>query len=151
MVFSPSVMSSCLQPHGPQHASFPVLHYLLEFAQTNVHWVNDATLPSHPLTPFSYCPQSFPASESFPMSRLFASGGPSGGQGIGASASASVFPMDIQGWFPLGLTAFISLQSKGLSRVFSSTTVLKHQFFGTRSSSWSNSHILTNLGQSEVK
>ena len=82
--------------------------------------------------PFSSCLQSFPASGSFPMSWLFASGG----QSIGAAASASVLPRNIQGWFPLGLTGWISLQSKGLSRVFSSTTVRKHQFFGTQPSLW---------------
>ena len=76
---------------------------------------------------FSFCPQSFPASGAFPINRLFALGG----QSIGASASASVLPMNIQGWFPLGLTGWISLLSKGLSRVFSSNTVQKNQFFGT--------------------
>ena len=76
---------------------------------------------------FCFCPQSFPASGAFPINRLFALGG----QSIGASASASVLPMNIQGWFPLGLTGWISLLSKGLSRVFSSNTVLKNQFFGT--------------------
>ena len=88
---------------------------------------------------FSFCPQSFPASGSFPMSWLFASGG----QKIGASASASVLPMNIEGWFPLGLTGLISFQSKGLSRVFSSSTVGKHQFFGAQPFLWSNSHICT--------
>ena len=91
--------------------------------------------------PFSSCPQSFPASGFFPMSQLFTTGG----QGIGASASASVLPMSIQGWFPLGLTGFIFLQSKGLSGVFSSTTIWKHQFFGTQPSLWSSSHICTLL------
>ena len=81
--------------------------------------------------------QSFPVSGSFPVSRLFASGGQSTG------ASASVLPVNIQGWFPLGLTGWISLQSKGLSRVFSNTTVQKHQFFSTQPSSWPNSHIRT--------
>ena len=95
------------------------------------------TIPSS-VTPFSY-PQSFPASGTFPMSWFFASGG----QGIGASASASVLPMNIQGWFPLGLTGFIPLLSKGLSKVFPSTTVWKHQFFGAQPSLWSNSHIHT--------
>ena len=80
------------------------------------------------LAPFSSCPQPFPASGSFPMSQFFASGG----QSIGALASPSVLPMNIQDWFPLGLTGLISLQSKGLSRVFSNTTVQKHQFFGAR-------------------
>ena len=101
---------------------FPVLHYLLEFAQTHVHWVSDAIQPSHPVILFSSCLQSFPASRSFPMSPIFASGG----QRIGASASASVLPMNIQSWFPLRLTGLISLLSKGLSRVF--TAVRKHQF-----------------------
>ena len=90
----------------------------------------------HPL--FS-CLQSFPASESFPVSWLFISGG----QNIGASASAPVFPMTIQGWFPLGLTRLISLLSKGFSRVFSIPTVQKHQFFGPQPTLWSNSHIHT--------
>ena len=86
---------------------------------------------------FSSCPQTFPASGSFPMSRLFTSGG----QSIGVSTSASVLPMNIQGWFPLGFTGLISLQPKGLSRVFSSTTVWKHQFLAIQPSLWSNSHI----------
>ena len=89
------------------------------------------------VTPFSLCPQSFPVSVSFPMSWLFASGGKSIG------ASASVLPMNIQGLFPLGLSTLISLLSKGLSRIFSSTTVQTHQFFGTQPSSWSNFHIHT--------
>ena len=90
-----------------------------ESAQTHVHWVSDAIQPSHPLspTPFPSCPQSFPASGSFLMNDLFRSGG----QSIGASASASVLPMNIQDWFPLELTGWISLQFKGLSRVFSNT------------------------------
>ena len=95
---------------------FPILHYLPECAQTQIHWVSDANQQSHPLPtshliPFSSCPQSFPASGSFPMSRLFASGG----QSIGASFSTSAFSMNIQGWFPLGLTCLILL-SKGLSK-----------------------------------
>ena len=85
---------------------------------------------------FSSCLQSFPAPGSFPKSWLFASGG----QSIGASTSAPVLPMNIQGWFPLGLTGLISLQSKRLSRVFFNTTVQKHPFFGTQPSLWSNSH-----------
>ena len=85
------------------------------------------------------CLQSFTASGSFPMSRLFTSGG----QSIRASASASVLPVNIQGWFPLGLTHLVSLQSKGLSRVFSNTTIRKHQSLGTQSSLWTNSHIHT--------
>ena len=89
--------------------------------------------------PFSSCLQSFPASGSFPMSRFFESGG----QSIGVSASASVLPMNIQDWFPLGLTGWISLQSKRLSRVFFNTTVQKHQFFGIQLSLKPNSHIYT--------
>ena len=92
---------------------------------------------SSSVSPFSSCLQSFPASGSFPMNQFFASGGPSIG------ASASVLPMNIQDWFPLVLTGLISLQSKGLSRVFSNTTVQKRQFFGAQLSLWSNSHIHT--------
>ena len=103
---------------------FPVLHYLPKFAQTHVHWVGDAIRPSSSVTPFSSCPLSFQASESFPVTWLFASGA----QSIGTSASVSVLPMNTWCWFPFGLTGLISLLSKGLSRVFSSTTVLKHQF-----------------------
>ena len=101
----------------------PVHHQLLEFTQTHVHWVGGAIQPSHPLLSFSSCLQSFPASGSFQMSQFFASGGQS------IRALASVLPMNIQNWFPLGWTGWISLQSKGLSRVFSNTTVKKHQFF----------------------
>ena len=92
---------------------------------------------SSSVVPFSSCLQSFPTSGSFPMSQFFVSGG----QRIGASAS--VLPMNIQDWFPLGLTSWISLQSKSFSRVFSNTTVQKHQFFGAHLSLWSNSHIHT--------
>ena len=92
---------------------------------------------SSSVTPFSCCPQSFPASGSFPVSHLF----PSGGQSPGASASAWIPPVNIQGWFPLGLTGLSSLLSKGLSRVFSSTRVWRHQFFDAQLSFWSNSHI----------
>ena len=92
---------------------FPVLHYLPEFAQTLVHWVWCHPIISSSAGPFSSCPQYFPASESFPMSQFFASGG----QSTGASASASVLPVNIQGWFPLGLSGLISLQAKGLLRV----------------------------------
>ena len=93
--------------------SFPVLHYLLEFAQTQVHWVSDANQPSHPLS--SSSPPAFNLSQSgsIPVSQFFTLGG----QSIGVSASASVLPMNIQDWFPLGWTVWISLQSKGLSRV----------------------------------
>ena len=117
---------------------FPVLCHLPEFAQTHVHWVGDAIQPSHPLiVPFSSYLQYFPASGSFPMSQLFA--WPKGGQSFGASAS--ILPMNIQDWFPVRLTGLI-LQS-GFSRVFSSTTIWKHQFFGAQPSLWSNSHIHT--------
>ena len=98
---------------------FPVLHHLLNLANTHIHWFGDAIQLSH-LFPFS-CLQSFWVSGSFVMALRI------GGQSIGASASASVPPMNIQSWFPLGLTGLISLQSKGLSRVFSNTTVQKHQ------------------------
>ena len=116
---------------------FPALHYLPGFAQTHVHWVDDAIQPSHSVTFFSSCPQSFPASGSSPVSQLLASGG----QSIGDSASASVLPLNIQDWFPLGLTGLISLQSKGLSRIFSYTTIQKHQFFSAQLSLWLTSHI----------
>ena len=111
-------------------------HQLLEPAQTLGHWVGDAIQPSHPL--LSPSPAfSLPASGSFPMSQFFSSGG----QSIGALAS--VLPMNIQDWFPLGWTGLISLQSKGLWRVFSNTTVQKHQFFSAQLSLWSNSHTHT--------
>ena len=113
---------------------FPVLHYLLEFIQTHVI---ESVTPSS-VIPFT-CLQSFPASWPFRTRWLFALDG----QSFGASASASVLPMNIQGWFPLGLTGLISLQSKGCSRVFSSTTVWKYQFFSAQPSLWSNSHIWT--------
>ena len=100
-------------------------------------WCHPAISSS--VVPFSSCPQSLPASGSFPMSQLFAWGS----QSIGVSASTSVLPMNTQGWFPLEWTGWISLQSKGLSRVFSNTKVQKHQFFGTQLSSQSNSHIHT--------
>ena len=98
---------------------FPVLHHLLELAQTHVRWIGDTIQPSCPLSPFSSCLQSFLASGSFLVSQLFVSGD----QSIGALVSASVLPMNSQGWSPLGWTGWISLQSKGLSRVFSNTTV----------------------------
>ena len=106
----------------------------LKLSPTN--WWCHPTISSS-VVPFSSCLQSFPASGSFPRSQFFASGGKSTG------ASASVLPMNIQDWFPLGLTGWISLQSKGLSRVFSNTTVQKYQFFGAQLSLWSNPHIHT--------
>ena len=125
--FSCSVMSDSLQPHGLQHARPP--------CPSPTPWVYPNSCPlsrwCHPTTsssvaPFSSCPQSFPASGSFQMSQLFAWGG----QTIGVSASVSVLPKNIQDWFPLGWTGWISLLSKGPSRAFSNTTVQKHQFLG---------------------
>ena len=127
-------------PVGCSTPDFNVLHYLLEFAQTHVHWVSDAIQPSNPLLPlFLLLTQYFPGSGSFQMSQFFTSDG----QSIGASAWASVLPMNIQGWFPLGLIGLISWQSKGLSSIFSNTTAQKHQFFSAQLSSQSNSHIHT--------
>ena len=137
-----SVAQSCPTLCDPMNRStpgLPVHHQFREFTQTDVHWVGDAIQPSHPVIPFSSYLQYLPASRSFPMSQFFTSGG----QSIRVSASASVLPMNIQCWFPLGWTGLISLQSEGLSRVFSITTVQKHQFFGTQLSLWSNSHIHT--------
>ena len=105
---------------------FPVYHQLLELAQTHVHWVSDAIQPSHPLSSSSL--PAFQTSGSFPMSQFFALGGLS----IAVSASASVLPMNIQDWFPLGLIGLISLQSRGLLRVFSNITVQKHPFFSAQ-------------------
>ena len=134
-----SVAQSCPTLSDPMNCStqgLPVHHQLLEFTQTHVHRVGDAIQPSHPVFPFSSCPQSLPASESFPMSQLFAWSG----QSIGVSALASVLPMNTQDWSHLGWSGWI-LQSKGLSRVFSNTTVQKHQFFSAQPSSQSNSNI----------
>ena len=114
-------------PMNHSMPGLPVHHQLPEFTQTHVHWVGDAIQMSHPVIPFSSCPESFPESGSFQMSQLFASGG----QSIGVSASTSVLPVNSQDWSPLGWTVWISLQSKGLLRVFSNTTVQKHQFFST--------------------
>ena len=123
-----SVVSDSLRPHGLQHTR-PPCPSPTPGAYSNsclLCWWCHPTISSS-VIPFSSCLQPFPASGSFPMSQFFASGG----QSIGASAS-SVFPMNIQDWFPLGWTGWISLQSKGLSRVFTNTTVQKHQFFGTQ-------------------
>ena len=138
--FSRSVMSGSLQPHGLQHARFPCpspTPRVYSNSRPLSPWYHPTISSS--LIPFSSCLQSFPASGSFQMSQFF----PSSGQSIGVSASASVLPMNIQDWFPLGWTSWISLQSKGLSRVFSNTTVQKHQFFGAQLSLQSNSHIHT--------
>ena len=129
-----SVAQSCPTLCDPMNRStpgLPVHHQLLEFTQTHIHWVTDTIQPSHPVVPFSSCPQSLAASESFPMSQLFAWGG----QSTGASASAAFPPKKSQGWSPSEWTGWISLQSKGLSRVFSNTTVQKHQFFSAQLSS----------------
>ena len=107
---------------------YPVLHYLQQCTQIHVHWVGDAIQQSHPLSSPSPPAQSFPASWAFPMSQFFASGG----WNIVVSVSASVLPMNFQDWSPLGWTGLISLQTKGLSRVFANTTVQKHQFFSTQ-------------------
>ena len=132
---SHSVMSDSLRPHGLQHARPPC-----PSPTPGVH-PNSCPLSQwcHPtisssVVPFSSCLRSFPSLGSFQMNQLFTSGG----QSIGVSASASVLPMNIQDWFPLGWTCWISLQSKGLSRVFSNTTVQKHQLFGVQLSLWSN-------------
>ena len=127
-----SVAQSCPTLCDPMEGStpgLPVHHQLPEFTQNSCpssQWCHQTI--SSLVVPFSSCLQSFPASGSFPMSQYFASGG----QSIGVSASALVLPVNIQNWFPLGWTGCISLQSKGLSTVFSNTTVQKHQFFGTQ-------------------
>ena len=107
---------------------FPTLHYLPEFAQTHVHSVSDAIQPSHPLPPCLLPPSIFPSIRVFSNESTLRSGGQS--TGASASASASILPVNIQGWFPLGLTDLISLQSKGHSSVFSSTIIWKHKFLG---------------------
>ena len=127
--FSRSVVSNSLPPHGLQH-SRPLCPSPTPRVRPNScplsQWCHPTVSSS--VIPFSSCPESFPAAGSFQMSQLF----PSGGQSIGVSASTSVLPMDTQDWSPLGWTGWFSLQSKGLSRVFSNTTVQKHQFFGAQ-------------------
>ena len=138
--FSCSVVSDSLRPHESQHARPPCLSPtpgVYSNSCPSSRWCHPAISSS--VIPFSSCPQSLPASESFPMSQLSTWGG----QSIGISALASVLPMNIQDWSPLEWTGWISLQSKGLSRVFSNTTVQNHQFFSTQLSSQSNSHIYT--------
>ena len=140
--FSP-VAQSCPTLCDPMNCStpgLPVHHQLPEFTQTSrpsSRWCHPAISSS--VIPFSSCPHSLPASESFPMSQLFTWGG----QRIGISASESVLPKKSQGWSPSEWTGWISLQSKVLSRVFYNTTVKKHQFFSAQLSSQSNSHIHT--------
>ena len=138
--FSNSVTSDSLQPCGLQHARFPCPLPSPRACSNSCpsSWWYHPTISSS-VVPLSSCLQSFPASGSCLISRFFASGG----QSIGATASASVLSMDIQDWSPLGLTGCISLQSTGHSRVFSNTTVQKHQFFVSQPSLWSNSHIYT--------
>ena len=128
-----------LQPHGLQPTRLLSLSPTPGACSNSCPWSRWCHPTISFVTPFSYCLQSFPASESFPVSQFFTSGG----QSIGISASASVLPMNTQDWSLLGWTGFISLQSKGLSRVFSNTTVQKHQFFGVQLSLQSNSHINT--------
>ena len=138
--FSHSVVSDSLRPHEPQQARPPC-----PSPTPRVHpnswplsqWCHPTT--SFSVVPISSCSQSFPTSGSFQMSQLFTSGG----QSIGVSASTSVLPKNTQDWSPLGWSGWISLQSKGLSRVFSNTTLQKHQFFGTQPSLWPNFRILT--------
>ena len=131
----PKLYPTLNDPMDCKTPGFPVLHYLPESAQTHVHWFDDAIQPSHSPLPLLLLPSVVPTIRVFPISQLFASDG----QRIRASASASVRPIYIQGWFPLGLSALITLLFKGLSKVFSSTTVWKHQFFSTQPSLWSNS------------
>ena len=138
--FSHSVVSYSFWPHGLQHARLPCPSPTPRACSNSCptsRWRHPTISSS--VVPFSSCLQSFPASGSFPISQFFASGG----QSIGASASASVLPMYIYYWFPLGLTGFISLQSKGLSRVFSNITAQNHKFFGTQLYLWPNSYMHT--------
>ena len=136
--FSRSVVSDFLRPHESQHTRPPCLSpspRVHSNSRPSSWWCHPAISSS--VIPFSSCPQSLLASESFTMSQLFAWGG----QSTGVSALTSFLPKNTQGWSPLEWTEWISLQSKGLSRVFSNTTVQKHQFFGAQLSSQSNSHI----------
>ena len=138
--FSHSVVSDSLRPHELQHARPPCPSPTPRVHSNSCslsQWCHPAISSS--VIPFSSCPQSLSASGSFPMSQLFAWGG----QSTGVSALASFLPKNTQDWSPLEWTGWISLQAKGLSRVFSNTTVQKHQFFGAQLSSQSNSHIHT--------
>ena len=140
LLYSHSVVQYSLQPHWLQHTGLPCPSPSPRACSKSCplsQWCHP-TISSSAIT-FSSCLLPFPASGSFQMSQLFASGG----QSIGALDLASVLPMNIQNWFPLGLTGWISLQSKGQSRVFSSTTAQKHQFFGAQPSLCSNSHVHT--------
>ena len=144
LLFSHQAISDLLPPHGLQHARSPYSSPSLGVCPSScpLNWWCHPTISSF-VTPFSSCPQSFPASGSFAMSQLFTSGG----QSIGASASASVFPMNILGRCLLGLTGQIFLLSKGLSRFFFSATIQKHQFFGALPSLWSNLHPYMTTGK----
>ena len=128
------VAQSCptlCDPRDCSMPSFPVLHYLPGFPQTHVHWVSDAIQLSHPLSSLLLLPSIFPSIRVFSNESALQIRW-SGGQSIGVSASTSVLPMNTQDWSPLEWTGWISLQSRGLSRVFSNTTVQKHQFFGAQ-------------------
>ena len=140
--FSSLVVPDSLRPHGLQHTRLPCPSPTPRAYSNScpLSWWCHPTISSS-IVPLSSCFQSSPESGSLQMSQFFTSGG----QSIGVSASLSVLPMNIQDWFPLGWTGWISLQFKGLSRVFSNTTVQKHQFFCTQLSLWSNSHIHTRL------
>ena len=128
--------STLCYPMDCNMPGFPIHHQHPEFAQIHVHWVSDAIQQSHRCS-LLFLPSVFPSIRVFSNELVFASGG----QSFGASSSALVLPINIQDWFPLGLTGLISLRSKRLSRVFASITVWKHQFFSTQVSLWSNSHI----------
>ena len=134
----PQSCPTLCDPMNHSTPDLPVHHRLLEFTQTHVHRVSDAIQPSQPLLSPSPAPNAS-QHQSFPVSQLFTWGG----QGTGVSALASLLPKKTQDWSPSEWTGWISLQSKGLSRVFSNTTVQKRQFFGTQLSSQSNSHIHT--------
>ena len=140
LLFTCLIVSNLLWPYGLQHTR-PPCPPSIPGACSNSYPLSQWCHPtiSSSVIPFSSCLQSFPTSGSFQMSQFF----PSAGQSIGASASASVLPMNIQDWFPLGWTGWISLLSNGLSRVFSNFTEQKHQFFSAQLSLWSNSHIHT--------
>ena len=140
LLFDCSVVSDSLWHHGLEHSRLPCPSLSPEVFSNScpLSPLCHPTISTY-VIPFSSCLQSFPASGSFPVGSLFTSGG----QSVGISASVSVLPVDTQDWFPLGWTSLISLQSKGLSRVFSSTTIWKHQFFGAQPSLWPSSHICT--------
>ena len=141
LLFSHSVVSNSLWPHGLQHARLPCasLPRVCSNSCPLSQWCHPTISSS--VFPFSPCPLSFAASRSLPINRLFASGG----QSTGTSVSASVLPMNIQAWFPLALTGLISLLSKGFPSVFSSMRIWRHQFFSVQPPLWFNSHICTSM------